>query len=179
MGELLLIAGTGKNSGKTTMACAVIRNLSKHQHVVGVKVTPHYHENYNFRRKLVDRNDLVIAEESQIDTGKDSSRMLKAGALQVYFVMAKDEQLIEAMQFIAAMNIQCLPVICESGGVIHYFKPGLFLVMTRADETDIKPEYDYLLTSAHHLISFDGNVPDFDTETITYSDKKWKIEPKN
>lgn len=178
MDELLLIAGTGRNSGKTTMACAVIRNVSQHQPIVAIKITPHFHDYFTSDNLLIDRNDLVIMVETQTGTDKDSSRMLVAGAEQVYFVMATDERLSEAMQIISGVNTKKRPLVCESGGLIHYFEPALFLMMSRADQTEFKPESDALAGLADLRISFDGVHPNFNPETITYSSNKWQLAPK-
>ncbi|MBK8884338.1 MAG: hypothetical protein IPN67_18855 [Bacteroidales bacterium] len=41
--NLLLIAGTGTKSGKTTMACKIIRQFSELK-ITAIKITPHFHE---------------------------------------------------------------------------------------------------------------------------------------
>jgi hypothetical protein len=179
MPELLLIAGTGRNSGKTTMACSVIQNISKLRSIVAIKITPHFHENYAFGKILVERDDLVIVEETQQDTDKDSSRMLRAGAKSVYFVMAKDEQLKEAFEIILELTPKNRPIVCESGGLIHYTAPGLFLMMNRSETTEFKPGTPDFKALADRWITFDRNHPDLDPETITYSANGWKITPKN
>lgn len=177
--ELLLIAGTGRNSGKTTMACSVIRNISKLQPIVAIKITPHFHENYAFGKILVERDDLVIVEETQRDTDKDSSRMMRAGAKPVYFVMAKDEQLKEAFEIILELIAKIRPIVCESGGLIHYTAPGLFLMMNQSETIEFKPGTEDLKALADRWITFDGNNPDLDPDTIIYSANGWKIVPKN
>lgn len=178
MAELLLIAGSGRNSGKTTMACAIIGNVSRYQPTIGIKITPHFHEDSLSGKILVNRRELVIQEETQIDSGKDSSRMLQAGAEKVYFVMAKDEQLIKAMEAIQTLNTDHLPVVCESGGLIHFFKPGLFLMMSAEVRNDHKPNGGVLEALADLRIDFDGIRPNYPAETINYLSNKWQIVPK-
>jgi len=39
--NLLLIAGTGNKSGKTTLACKVIEQHREHG-IIGIKITPHF-----------------------------------------------------------------------------------------------------------------------------------------
>ena len=178
MDELLLIAGTGRNSGKTTMACAIIRNVSQHQPVLALKITPHFHGNNLSGKLLVNRKDLVILEETSTDTEKDSSRMLQSGAARVYFVMALDEQLREAITTIKNLNPENLPVVCESGGLIHFATPGLFLLMHRKDQTAHQTKNAELTAKADLQISFDGGKPTIQPETITYNSNKWQINPK-
>ncbi|NEW81821.1 MAG: hypothetical protein GZ094_05615 [Mariniphaga sp.] len=175
MPELLLIAGTGRNSGKTTIVCNIIKKSSPNFQVVAIKVTPHFHQNIESGKIVFDRNDLVIIEELDSETGKDSSLMLKAGAVKSYFVMAKDDQLEEAMQLIIKQIPDKTPVICESGGLRHWFEPGLFLMMNRSDNVTFKPGVEDLKSVADHWITFDGKKLDFDVNTINYSGNKWSI----
>jgi len=174
----MLIAGTGRNSGKTTMACSIIRNISQHQPVLALKITPHFHENYLTGKLLVNRKDLVILEETSTEAQKDSSRMLQAGATKSYFVMARDEQLREVLTTIKKLNPENLPVVCESGGLIHFAAPGLFLLMHRKDQTDHKSGSAELAAMADLQISFDGDKPTIQPDTITYNSNKWQINPK-
>ena len=177
--QLLLIAGTGRNTGKTTLACTIIRNISRYQPVVAIKITPHFHANSNLDKMIINRNGLVIAEEKQANTEKDSSRMMRAGAETVFFVMANDEQLAEAIRIILDQNTKNLPIVCESGGLRHHIEPGLFLMMNRSDQTEYKPETIVLKAVADHWITFNGSEIDFNPETITYSANKWQITAKN
>jgi len=178
MDELLLIAGTGRNSGKTTMACTVIRNISQHQPVLGLKITPHFHENILSGNLLVNRPNLVILEEPSTVTGTYSSRLLQEGGTMVLSVMARDEQLAEAMTMIKGLNPERLPVVCESGGAIHCTEPGLFLLMNRREQMNDKPEIAGWAAKADLLVSLDGDQPHFQTETITFNFNKWQITPK-
>ena len=89
--NFLLIAGNGRNVGKTFLACKIIRQLSKKQEVIGVKVSPHIHP-VNKGKIIIKKNGFIIIEEDQI-TQKDSSLLLQAGAQKVYFVMAARENL--------------------------------------------------------------------------------------
>ncbi len=40
---MVLIAGIGTKSGKTTMACRIIEQI-RHPELVAIKITPHFHE---------------------------------------------------------------------------------------------------------------------------------------
>ena len=41
--NILLIAGSGQNVGKTTFACQLIQNV-QNQKPIAVKITPHFHK---------------------------------------------------------------------------------------------------------------------------------------
>lgn len=173
--EMLLIAGSGRNSGKTTLACHIIKKSSTSFPVVAIKITPHFHLENENTKTIFERDDLVILEEADPETGKDSSLMLKAGALKSYFVMAKDDQLEEALQLIFKHIPEKTPVICESGGLRHFVEPGAFLMMNRSDNNTCKPGIEAFKKMADRLITFDGNKIDFDFNTINYSGNKWSI----
>lgn len=175
MPEMLLIAGTGRNSGKTTLACQIIKKTSTIIPVVAIKITPHFHRHNKSGMTITERDDLIIIEETDTETCKDSSLMLKAGAVSSYFVMAKDEQLKEALQLIINLIPDNIPVVCESGGLRHFIEPGAFLMMNRNDNNTCKPGAEALKKIADQLITFDGEKIDFDFNAINYSENKWRI----
>ena len=89
--NLLLIAGTGPNRAKH-LACRIIeqfRDLS----ITAIKITPHFHETTPGLDSIIRREGYAIYEETNRETSKDTSRMLKAGATKVYFAKVWDDQL--------------------------------------------------------------------------------------
>ena len=48
--NFLLVAGNGRNVGKTFLACEIIKQLSQKNEVTGVKISPH------FQKKLMLEN---------------------------------------------------------------------------------------------------------------------------
>ncbi len=177
--ELLIVAGTGRNSGKTTLVCDIIRRISVLQQIVAIKVTPHFHENYITGKVITDKGGLFIMEENLASSDKDSSRMLAAGAWKVYFVMAMDDKVKEAFLTILSLFPEKTPVICESESLRHYLEPGLFLMMNRSDRSVIKPGATVLQQLADRWITFDTENLDFDPETVKYIANEWKILPKD
>lgn len=175
MPELLLIAGTGRNSGKTTLVCRIIQKNCTHFPIVAIKITPHFHQKMDSGTIVIERDDLIIIDEADPETGKDSALMLKAGAIKSYFVMAKDAQLKEAINLIINIIPDKIPVICESGGLRHWVEPGVFLIMNRSDNNTFKPGVEDLKTIADRWITFDGKEIGFDVNTINYSENKWNI----
>ena len=41
--NMVLVSGSGRNCGKTTVACNLITQLSENEFVYGLKITPHFH----------------------------------------------------------------------------------------------------------------------------------------
>lgn len=174
--QLLLIAGTGRNTGKTTLACNLIRRFCPTNPIVAIKITPHFHENYKTGKILVDKTNLIIAEETDSATGKDSSLMLKSGAMRSFFVMTTDEQLAEAIRLILLMIPQGTPMVCESGGLRAHVIPGVFLMMCSADSGKAKDRAEKLKLLADRVITFDGEKIDFDLSTIKIAENRWILK---
>jgi len=174
--QLLLIAGTGRDSGKTTLACVLIRKFTSLKSVIALKITPHFHKNIESGRILHKTRELYIAEETDTSTGKDSSRMLKAGALHSYFVMTTDEYLFEAFLKVRELIPTDSLIICESGGLRQYVEPGLFFMMNKKGTETVKPLSEKLLALADRVITFDGKNIDFDPDTIAIEDNLWTLK---
>ena len=92
--NLLLIAGTGTKSGKTTLACRIIEQL-RELNITAIKITPHFHETTPGLKSHPRRTRTMQSMKKQIqDSSKDTSRMLKAGASKVYFAKVLDDRLL-------------------------------------------------------------------------------------
>jgi hypothetical protein len=132
--NLILIAGTGRKVGKTTLACEIIHSLAETgQQVVAIKLTPHFHQVCNSCETLVKTPDLLISREWSCNPVKDSARMYAAGANPVYFIQVNDPALGEVIDFIIHEIPASANIVCESAGLRRYLKPGLF-IMIKGDE---------------------------------------------
>lgn len=174
--QLLIIAGMGRNTGKTTLACTIIHKFSPLTSVVALKITPHFHKNIESGTVLTDNANLYIAEETSSATGKDSSLMLEAGAMKSYFVMATDQYLGEAFLEILKVIPSGALIICESGGMRHHVIPGLFLMMKNTRPGSLKPGAEKLMLLSDRVITFDGKKIDFDINTIEITDNQWTLK---
>ncbi len=176
MPQLLIIAGTGRNTGKTTIACEIIRRFSPEKSIIALKITPHFHKNIQSGKVLADNENFYIAEETNSTTGKDSSLMLKAGATISYFIMTTDEFLEEAFGEILNFIPSDSMLICESGGLRHHVIPGLFLMMKNNVPGEIKQRAEKLIQLADRVITLNGEKIDFDTNTIEITDNQWSLK---
>ncbi len=138
--NLLLIAGTNRNVGKTTFACKVIEQVSVNYQVTAIKITPHFHASCASCKIIHKEDGLIITEELAKNTPKDSSKMLAAGAKIVYYVQAKDDRLSEAITIIKPFLPKNDPIICESAALRGFINPGLFVVLT-GDKEAVKNQH--------------------------------------
>jgi hypothetical protein len=150
--KILLIAGSGKNIGKTTLVCNIIKQ-NKDKNIVAIKVSPHFHKVENCKLLFSD-NLYQIYKEQNLDGIKDSSKMLLAGAKAVYYIQAKDEALELAYKKISGLiNSDCF-VVCESGGLRDIIKPAIFLFIKHIDDT--KQKSKHLIPLADGVLVFEG-----------------------
>jgi hypothetical protein len=168
--NILLIAGNGRNVGKTTIACKIISFFATKTEVLGLKISPHFHS-YN-QNDVVFKNDkIVIIEEKQINS-KDSSLMIQAGAKKVYFVMVKPEHFVEEIDKL----IEVLPdnfIVCESGGLHEFVAPGLFLMVKRNGDEIVKK---HLLQYSPIIVNNDENNFDFNIQKLEFVNHQIKIK---
>lgn len=170
MPNLILIAGNGRNVGKTHLACQIINQLAKKHIVTGLKISPHFHE-INEENILVKNEKFVIAEEKQF-TSKDSSRMIHAGAEKVYFVMVKQENLSDAIdELIKILPQKC--IVAESGGLHEFVTPGMFLFVKRTGDEIVK---SHLLDYSPFIVNNDGNNFDFNIQRIGFEKNIFSIK---
>lgn len=127
--NFLILAGGGRNVGKTTLACKLIEKV-KSEKVIALKITPHFHES---GCKLVYKTEYyTISLEENRSSHKDTSKMLVAGASQVYYIQANDEHIPEVLRHLLPKLSSKCPVICESGALRNYIKPGVFLMLSKS-----------------------------------------------
>ena len=163
--NLLLIAGTGRNVGKTILACEIIHILSKTTKVIGVKISHHFHSVEEGQKVIANTQDYLIIEESLI-TSKDSSRMKQAGANKVFYIQARQENLLKAFNIVSD-EIDNSLVICESGGLHRYIKPGVFLLVKGNEiPEDKKP----LLSFNPIIVSYINGISNINITNIHFQD---------
>lgn len=172
--NLLLVAGNGRNSGKTTLITRVIHRLKNEYPVTGIKISPHFHEKPPAGRSEGDL-PFIIQKEHDLSGNKDSSRMLLAGADEVFYIQAKEEDVPEAF-FVLLKDLDSNKLwICESGALRKYVRPGLFLLVSPGDSTSWKPSSKELLQYADRIIWFGVNGFDPDISCIRVLNRAWKM----
>jgi len=161
----LIIAGTGQNVGKTTFACNII-SQNKTNNIFAIKISPHFHKLNKTDKIITQTDNYVVIEETQTNTGKDSSEMLKAGAKKVFYIQSTDKYLHEVFYEIKKLIPQKSNIIIESGGARSIFKPNLFIMLKNTDNNQIKIKSAKLLSLADNIITFENNTFNFDYSTI-------------
>ena len=144
--NLLIITGTGRNSGKTSLACAVTSHM-RELDPVAVKISPHFHEPGPGLKIYYSGENYNIYTETLTGSGKDTSRLLRAGAAVVYYIQADDEYIKEAFDNLFRNIPVSVPVICESPSLAAHISPAVLFI---ADNSKIanRKDISHLLARA-------------------------------
>jgi len=168
--NILLISGSGRNSGKTTLACNIIKHLSKSREVIGLKISPHVHLTGKNQEIIMQEEHFSIFRESDSNSGKDSSRMLDAGAMEVYFVLCDDENLWRIEKNLIKIASKGYPVICESGSFAKRYTPGLHILVKGENPDNAKKSYRYNLEMANLVVLSEKAINEAYSQSIDYRD---------
>ena len=171
----LLIAGNGRNTGKTSLACLFIENIKSKTTVFAIKIAPHFHDLNGESHILFKQTGITISEEVEKEGLKDSSRFLKSGAQKVFYVQCEDEQLQVALDFLLSKIPQDAPVICESGGMRKLVAPGMFLICYHPENQNWKERLHDLLPLASKMIAFKNDQFDIDSDKIQFKNAAWQM----
>jgi hypothetical protein len=171
----LIVYGTNRNCGKTTLITRIIEGLHAETPVCAVKISPHFHEIDNDAVIIARSDEYVIVKEVKPSTGKDSSRMLDAGAELVLYVQVWDNNLDRVLPIILENLVPGAAVVCESGWARNLVMPGVFVILNREGNTDIKSSLSDLKPLADRWIEFDGEVFNFDPEDLIFENGNWKL----
>jgi len=168
--NLLIIAGTGTKSGKTSLACRIIEQFSNLE-ITAVKITPHFHETTEGLVVKSEEQGYAIYEETNRETSKDTSRMLKSGAKKVWFAKVWDNQLLNVFNEIMKEVPEGTPVICESPALRNFVEPGLFVIITSSTTNKIK-DISHLKKLPHVMIKYE-DLQNTDKIPIDFIDGNW------
>jgi molybdopterin-guanine dinucleotide biosynthesis protein A len=182
---MLMIGSSGTNVGKTELACALLGKFGKQLNIVGIKVAtikdndgqcPHRGEVRGVYSSL--EGNFRITEEFNKNSGKDTSRLLAAGAGRVFLIQALKEHLFEAMTALLDIIGSETVSICESNSLRQVIEPGLFLIV-RNNESDFwKSSARSVRKYTDRIVVSDGNSFDLDLGRIKLVDGKWALMEK-
>jgi hypothetical protein len=147
--DFIIISGSGRNVGKTTLACKIIEMLSVEEKVIAVKISKHVHQLTEKQKVIFELPGLLIAEELDKSSSKDSSRYLQSGALYSFFIQANDDQFPTLAVWLND-NLDGT-VVCETGFLGNFLIPSkAFFVEGAEIHKEIHWKFPY------QLITYDG-----------------------
>jgi len=179
---MVMIGAASRNVGKTELACDLSSRFSKQHQVIAIKVT------------AVDRNDglcprggkgcgvcssldcdFAITEETQGPPGKDTTRLLKAGAHRVFWLRSLKTHLAKGFGVLLDSLPQDALLVVESTSLRNHVDPDLFILARDPGITTIKQSAQGVLHLADRVLFFSGHGFDFDTDRIDLVEHQWVI----
>jgi molybdopterin-guanine dinucleotide biosynthesis protein A len=179
---MLLIGSTGRNVGKTALACEVIRRFREKHPIIGLKVTvireddsgcPRGSEGCGVCASL--DAPFLLTEETNRDGRKDTSRLLLAGANRVYWLRVRSSCLQEG---VTAMLEQIGPgalTVCESNSLRHAVRPGLFLMVSNGRTGACKATARAVMSFADRVVVSDGDHTDMPLDDLSVTADAWHL----
>ncbi len=156
--RLLIIAGSGRNTGKTTLATSIIKNLSSHYSFIGLKVCTKRtgEEKYHGVHEDIPSDSFSIYRETGTDPHKDTAKMMVAGAEKAFFIIADKSKVLDTYKAIRefAINDNAY-IVCESGSLRKHVKPALFLFLqndhgTKSFKGSPEPDVDVIIDTTNN-----------------------------
>jgi molybdenum cofactor guanylyltransferase len=180
--HMLMIGGTRSKVGKTELACRIIGTHSTRHRVIGIKITTVHEETDECPRGgegcgacTSFDGGFCFTEESTGPPGKDTTRMLEAGAERVLWLRALRPHLEEGILALLEMIDSDTALICESVSLRKIVKPGLFLMVKEKGADEFKPSAEEVRDLADRVIESDGKTFDMDPNDISLANSAWTL----
>jgi hypothetical protein len=173
--NLLLIAGTGTKSGKTTIACRIIEQFSNLK-IAAIKISPHFHETTPGLITLYEEEGISIYEETDPSSTKDTSRMLHSGASKVYFAKVLDDRLLFVFNKIKEHIPEGMPIVCESPALRNFVEPGVFIIIS-SETTRTRKDISNYLKLPHLKFEFE-KLKEIQSIPVAFEAGSWKYSSK-
>lgn len=177
--NLIIIGGSSRNVGKTTLALKLIEKYAATEKITGLKVTSIRpgEETHHGSHENPGLQSFRIIEETVNSSSKDTARMLSAGADKVYYIETPDSKINVAMEmFLATINTGG-PIVCESRSLRSAVIPGLFVLLKHYDKNLIKPDFDLYEKLADITLTIEPDTKNSGTmaERIIWNGARWEV----
>lgn len=171
--NLMLVAGTGRNSGKTSFVCQVCEEWALPLPLLCIKISNHIHVQEG-TKPVFTTPEFTIYEETMVTSDKDTARMLKAGASRVLFIEADREFVFPAFEQALKLVPPNSAIICESGTLRRYIQPSLFIMLHTIGSEPKESSKDLILLADKVFYSPKEslNIPKM---PVVFNSGRWKI----
>ena len=179
---MLMIGSAGANVGKTQLACALISKFSKDRDIVGIKVTTITAKDAECPRggwgcgvcSSLEGN-FCITEETGSTSGKDTARLLAAGASRVFWLRVMETHLKEGMTALVDIIGPDAVSVCESNSLRQVIEPGLFLMVKGRHLKAWKNSAEEVKEYADRVVTSNNEDFDFDIDRVKLTNGKWTM----
>ena len=181
--NMLLIGSTGRNSGKTEFACRIIRHFSQTTPITGLKVTTLSRNDGTCPRGGTGcgvcsslPGEYCITDEADAPAGKDTARLLSAGASRVYWLRALKSHLLQGLTEVLKLVGPDTMLVCESNRLRTVAQPGVFLMVANDLADSRKDSAAAVAGFADKTVRADAGDFSLQPSAITIRNGRWAIE---
>lgn len=175
---MLMAGAAGRNRGKTEFLCRAIREQAAHVPVIGIKITTIDDTQADYRNIT---EDFVVSLEEPADDSKDTHRMFRSGASQVFWLRVKRPALESGLDALFQtmesegidLNSACL--VMESGGARKFIEPGLFFIIQEHHDA-LKPAVAEVAHLADRLNNVSGDGWDVIPGQLSFENGRWGLK---
>jgi molybdopterin-guanine dinucleotide biosynthesis protein len=169
MSNILLLAGSGRNVGKTTFGCRIVSQTAVQHKTIAVKISSHPHPVTQGLRVLAGTADAwFIAEETAPEGNKDSMRYRQAGAHMSLYAMASGDTIDQVLQWITQNFDNRTALVIESGTFGVLAEPGLAFFLGGDGLKQPQWCFDYV-----RLKTYD-DINNFDLQSVKFENGVWR-----
>ncbi len=143
--KIITIAGISSDSGKTTLLCDLLRELSRNEAWEAIKLTRGHYRSCGkdphaccVSHLLSDQPLIRSGREETYTFGKDTGRYWDAGASDVHWVIVTDSQVEQGIR-LALSRVKSSGVLIEGTSTLKFIKSDFAVMVTRENQTKIKP----------------------------------------
>ena len=179
--NMLMIGAAGRNSGKTELATQIIKAFQNKFKIIGLKVSTYYDEDLSLHGPQdFHKKDFTISKDIDHSGNKSTTRMLSAGASEVYWINTRISFIETAFQeFIHQIDNNAV-IVCESNSLRKIVEPGLFIMIRNITNDNIKSTASDVIEFADKEILFNGSeFENFNISDLIFSKGKWSLKNKS
>jgi len=172
---IVAISGLSSNTGKTTLACELLRRLPGWE---AIKLTRGHYRSCGKDPSGCCVSDLLREEalirsgrEANYEFGKDTGRFWDAGATNVHWVIVGEDQVEQGIN-LALTQVQAEGVIVEGNSFLDFVAADFAVMCARAGVNKLKTSARGTLAKADAL--YLSTIDDSDRKTAIAEFEKWR-----
>jgi hypothetical protein len=159
---IIVIGGHSRSVGKTSVVAGLIAALP-HYHWSAFKITQYGHgvcsRNGGPCKCATAEHNWMISEEKDPSGDSDTSRFLRAGAAEAWWVRTEQGKLAQAMPAIRRKLVEADNSVLESNSILEFLHPNLYLSVLDPATADFKSSAHAFLNRADALIMHASGDP--------------------
>ncbi len=148
------IGGTKSSSGKTTVASDMLKLLTKKQLEDNLTTDIDRKERWGAIKFTKTEIYSSIIDDPEIlnEYGKDTQRLIEAGAEEVLWVKSPISELSDIMAIAIERLYHLEGILVEGNSAIEFANPDIIIVVSIGNNDEIKPSAWRILENAHIII---------------------------